>query len=101
MRPTFLLVSLSLSLFATSCSVPKYQPTAAPYEQAIVRGELKEALAFFETLAQQAEESASASWFPQEYWVTAAEAYSQASTAAFFTGQLEKSIAYGEKAVET
>jgi len=58
-------------------------------------------MASLEAQAQEAEKNASASWFPQAYWQTATAAYSQASTAAIFSGQLEKSIAYGEKALET
>ena len=43
MKPTVLLASFSLPLFAIGCSVPKYQATQAAYRQAVVRGELKEA----------------------------------------------------------
>jgi len=101
MRPTVLLLSFSLPLFAIGCSVPKYRPTEASYRQAIVRGELKEALASFEAQAQEAEKNASTSWFPQQYWIAATEVYGLASSAALYSGQLEKSIAYGEKAQES
>src|SRR5262245_51609449 len=100
MKPTVLLAFFALPLLAIGCFVPKYQPTEAAYHQAVVRAELREALASYEAQAQEAEKNASTSWFPQQYWIVATEAYSRASTAAIFNGQLEKSIAYGEKAVE-
>ena len=100
MKPTVLLVSFSLPLFAIGCSVPKYQPTAASYHQAVVRGELKEALASYEAQAREAEKNAQASLFPQQYWRAAAEAYRRAADAAREAGQLQKAITYGEKALE-
>ena len=100
MKPTVLLVSFSLSLLAIGCSVPKYQSTVASYRQAIVQGELKEALASYEAQAREAEKNAQASLFPQQYWQAAAEAYSRAANAAREAGQLQKAITYGEKALE-
>ena len=100
MKPAVLLVSFSLPLFAVGCSVPKYQPTTAAYHQAIVRGELKEALASYEAQAREAEKNAQASLFPQQYWQAAAEAYRRLRRAARAAGQLQKAITYGEKALE-
>jgi CHAT domain-containing protein len=100
MKPTVLLVSFSLPLFTIGCSVPKYQPTAASYHQAVVRGELKEALASYEAQAREAEKNAQASLFPQQPWRVAADAYRRAADAAREAGQLQKAITYGEKALE-
>jgi CHAT domain-containing protein len=100
MKPIFLSVSLSLSLFAISCAVPKYQPTVGSYRQAIARGELKEALTSYEVQAREAEQNARGSLFPQQYWREAAEAYGMAGNAAREAGQLQKAIKYGEKALE-
>src|SRR5499433_1471548 len=100
MKPTVLLVSVSLPLFAIGCSVPKYQTTFASYRQAIVQGELKEALASYESQAREAEKNAQGSLFPQQYWREAVEAYSLAGNTARRAGQLQKAITYGEKALE-
>ena len=91
MRPTVFLVSFSLPLFTLGCSVPKYQPTTAAYRQAVVQGELKEALVSYEVQA---------SLFPQQHWQAAVEAYAWAANTARAAGQLQKAITYGEKALE-
>src|SRR5262245_6206321 len=100
MKPMVLLVSFSLPLFATGCSVPKYQVTAASYEQAVVRGELNEVLVSYEAQAREAEKSAHGSLFPQQYWEAAVDAYRRAADAARSAGQLQKAITYSEKALE-
>src|SRR5262249_42390632 len=101
MKPTtVLLVSVSLPLFAIGCSVPKYQTTFASYRQAIVQGELKEALASYESQAREAERNAQGSLFPQQYWREAVQAYGLAGNTARSAGQLQKAITYGEKALE-
>ena len=100
MRPAVFLISFSLPLLALGCSVPKYQPTPTSYRQAIARGELKEALTSYAAQAREAEQNAESSMFPQYYWQTAAEAYSQAGNAAREAGQLQKAIRYGERAFE-
>jgi CHAT domain-containing protein len=100
MRPTVLLVFFSLPLLAIGCSVPKYQSTFSSYRQAIVRGELKEALASYESQAREAEKSAQGSLFPQQYWREAVQAYGLAGNTARFAGQLQKAITHGEKALE-
>ena len=95
-------VIIALMLFfASSCAIPEFQATDWSIHRAVVRGKTKEALASLEAQAREAEKNASASWFPQAYWATATEAYSRASTAALYSGRLEESITYGEKAVET
>src|SRR5215813_7838118 len=99
MKPTVFLISF-LPLFGLGCSVPKYQPTPPSYGQAIVQGELKEALASYEAQGREAEKNAQGSLFPQQYWREAVEAYAWAAAAAGRTGQLQKAITYGEKALE-
>jgi CHAT domain-containing protein len=100
MKPAVLLVSFSLPLFAIGCSVPKYQLTEPAYRQAVVQGEIKEALASYEAQAREAEKNAQASLFPQQYWQAASGAYRRAAQAARHAGQLQKGITYGEKALE-
>src|SRR5262245_49953758 len=94
-------IAALMLFFASSCAIPEFQATDWSTNKAVVRGKTKEALASLEAQAQEAEKNASVSWFPQAYWVAATQAYSQASKAAIYSGQLEKSIAYGEKALET
>src|SRR5262249_55755279 len=91
------IVALML-FFASSCAIPEFQATDWSTYRAVVHGKTGEALASLEAQAQEAEKNVSASWFPQGYWIAATAAYNQASTAAMLSGQLEKSIALGEKA---
>src|SRR5215831_455306 len=100
MKPTVLLVSFSLPFLSLGCSVPKYESTFPSYRQAIVRGQLKEALASYEYQAREAEKSAQGSLFPQYYWREAVQTYGLAGNAARRAGQLQKAITYGEKALE-
>ena len=100
MKPVVLLVSLSLPLFGIGCSIPKYQPTVGSYRQAILQGQLKEALTSYEAQAQEEEKNAQGSLFPQQYWQAAADAYRLAAQAARDAGQLQKAITYGEKALK-
>ena len=100
MTPTVLLAFIAVPLLSIACSVPKYQVTAAAYQQAIVRGEVKELLASYEAQALEADESAQASLFPQQYWRAAVDAYRRAADAARSAGQLQKAITYGERALE-
>src|SRR5262245_54428189 len=99
MKPA-LLVSISLSLLAIGCSVPKYQLTEPVYRQAVVKGELTEALASYEAQAREAEQNAQASLFPQQYWQATADVYQLAGRTAWAAGQLQKAITYGEKSLE-
>jgi CHAT domain-containing protein len=100
MKPTVVLAFFALPLLAIACSVPKYQVTAASYEQAVVRGELNEVLVSYEAQAREAEKSAHGSLFPQQYWEAAVDAYRRAADAAGSAGQLQKAITYSEKALE-
>jgi CHAT domain-containing protein/tetratricopeptide (TPR) repeat protein len=98
-------VAAVMLFFASSCAVsePPFEVdlvnSAIPTRRALLRGEIKEALAFYEAEARQAEKNAAASWFPERDWVVATVAYREASSAALQTGQLEKAINYAEKAL--
>ena len=81
-KHTAWVASTLLLLFVQSCSVPRYQPTYFSTFRALLRGEINEALASYESQAQEAEKNAASSWFPQEYWKSATSAYTEASRAA-------------------
>ena len=99
---SFNIVCLSLAtlVLTSSCTVPKYQPSYATSYNALLRRELAEALAAYETQGQKAEKNAAASWFPTHDWGTASVAYAEASRLAQWTGQLQKAIIYGQKALD-
>lgn len=54
-----------------------------------------------ETSAFEAEKNAAASPSPQKYWLDASSSYGEASWAARSSGQLQKSLSYAERALET
>ena len=89
-------------LAAAGCAVQqaKFDGTTASLRSALLQGEIKNALAFYEVEAQRAEKDATSSSFPRQYWGAAVTAYLQASRAASFAGQLHKAITYGEKALD-
>ena len=77
-------------------------PIAATRD-AIVRGESQQALSALETKAVEAEKQAASAFFAvsaQRYWVEASIAYREASGLARNSGQLQKAISYGSKALE-
>ncbi len=78
----------------------KFEVSYASSRLALLSGEVKEALASFESQAKEAENNAAASQAPQPYWKAANTAYSEASRLAGFSGQLQKAITYGQKALE-
>lgn len=90
-------------LFASGCAVqqPKFQLTYASTRQALIRGEIQEALAFYESQAREAEKNAETSWSSTQHWESATAAYTEAARAASLSGQLQKAITYGEKALAT
>ena len=92
----------SLFLLVSGCAVqqPRFDDTNASIRNAQLRGEIKQALAHYESEARQAEHDAATSLFPQRYWGFAVNAYSQAASAARVAGQLQKAITYGEKALD-
>jgi len=74
--------------------------TALTTSRAAARGEIKEAVTLYEAQAQQAEKDAAASSSPQQFWTAALAGYREAARAATSSGQLQKAIAYGEKALD-
>jgi CHAT domain-containing protein len=94
-----------LPIFFVGCAVsePRFEidlvNSGLPTRRALLRGETKEALAFYEAEARQAETNATASWFPERDWAIATVAYREASRAALHSGQLQKAIAHAEKAL--
>jgi CHAT domain-containing protein len=92
----------SLFFLVSGCAVqqPRFDDTNASIRNAQLRGEIKQALAHYESEARQAEYDAATSLFPQRYWGFAVNAYSQAASAARVAGQLQKAITYGEKALD-
>src|SRR5262245_10646961 len=96
-------VLLLIVLVGCTVSEPRFDValvnSGIPTRRALLRGEIKEALAFYEAAAKQAEKNAAASWFPERDWVVATVAYREASVAARQSGQLQKAIAHAEKAL--
>ena len=92
----------SLFLLVSGCAVqqPTFDDTNASIRNAQLRGEIKQALAHYESEARQAEHDAAKSLFPQRYWGFAVNAYLQAASAARVAGQLQKAITYGERALD-
>ena len=96
-------VLLPIVLVGCTVSEPRFEidlvHSTLPTRRALLKGEIKEALAFYEAEAEQAEKNAAVSWFPERDWVVATVAYREASVAARWSGQLQKAIAHAEKAV--
>ena len=94
-----------LLIFFVGCAVsePRFEIDLVHSEittrRALLRGEIKEALAFYEAEATQAEKNALASWFPQRDWVIATVAYREASSTALKSGELQKAIAYAKRSL--
>ena len=89
--------------FLSGCAIlpeRKFEATYASSRRALLRGELKEVLAFYESQAQEAEKNAVASSSPQKHWAAATMAYAEASRVATWSGQLQKTVTYGEKSLE-
>src|SRR5215467_5588277 len=105
MTPTNTVISTVIGLIfllVSGCTVqqPKFDDTVASRRNAQLRGEIKQALAHYESEAREAEHDAATSKFPQRYWGFAVNAYVQAAGAARVAGQLQKAITYGEKALD-
>lgn len=93
-------VVLLLLAPASSSAASKFGLDMQSTRRAFLRGEILEALTFFEVTAREAEEKARANPPGLEHFELAAKAYYQASTAARLAGQLQKAVSYGEKGVE-
>jgi hypothetical protein len=68
-------VSFVILVFVSGCSSPRY--TSA--DKALLKGEIRDALAILEFRAKEAEENARISWWPRQHLVTASWAYGEAS----------------------
>ena len=90
-------VSFVILVFVSGCSSPRPYRSA---DTAVLKGEIREALAIFELQAKEAEKNARISWWPREHFATASWAYAEASKVALYSGQLQKAVTYGEKALE-
>jgi len=94
---------MAIVFMGCAVSEPRFEidlvNSAIPTRKALVRGEIKEALAFYEIEARQAQKNAAVSWFPERDWVRAIVAYREASSAARQSGELQKAIAYAERSL--
>ena len=91
---------LLLFLLGSGCSVSNVDTSFRAMRTAVLAGKINDALASYEIQAQEAEKAAAGSLFSQYYWGVAIVAYMQAASAANFSGQLQKAVVYGEKALE-
>jgi CHAT domain-containing protein len=102
-RSVLSVVLLPIVFIGCAVSEPRFEidpvNSAIPTRKALVRGEIKEALAFYEAEAMRAEKNAAASWFPEQDWVIATVAYREASNAARQSGELQKAIADAERSL--
>jgi len=85
------------------CSTPRpeFETKVSSFRAAESTARVREALAFYESQAQQAEKQASANLSAKQYWEVASRNYAFASRAAKSIGDLQKSILYAEKALQT
>ena len=91
---------LLLFLLGSGCSVSNVDTSFRAMRTAVLAGKTNDALASYEIQAQEAEKAAASSLFSQYYWGVAIVAYMQAASAAHSSGQLQKAVVYGEKALE-
>jgi tetratricopeptide (TPR) repeat protein len=89
-------VSFLILVFVSGCSSPRYRSA----DNALLKGEIRDALAILEFQAREAEENARMSWWPRQHLATASWAYGEASKVALYSGQLQKAVTYGEKSLE-
>jgi tetratricopeptide (TPR) repeat protein len=93
-------IFLLFLLLGSGCSVSNVDTSSRSMRTTLLAGKIKDALASYEIQAQEAEKDAAGSLFSQYYWGVAIIAYMQAASAANSSGQLQKAIIYGEKALE-
>jgi tetratricopeptide (TPR) repeat protein len=90
-----------VGLFLAGCwSRPEFEPTAVSSWSAMSSGKLTDSLRAYELRAAEAERQANESVFPLPYWNEATENYYYASRAARYSGDLQKSIIYAERALD-
>jgi CHAT domain-containing protein len=85
----------------TGCSVNEFEATGWSATEAIATGKVKEFLSAMEAKASVAEKNALSTRSTQAYWKVASSAYGEASWAARSGGQLQKSLSYAQRALET
>ena len=78
--------------FIPVCFAQNYAADPTSARAAIMKGEAKEFLSAMEAQGQEAEKN--------EKWAVAARAYNAAAWAAVYSGQLQKALSYGGKALE-
>jgi tetratricopeptide (TPR) repeat protein len=95
--------TIILILLVSGCAVsqPEFETTGPSLRTAISAGKTQEALAFYEAEAQEAEQSALSSTSSQQQWERASAAYKYASRMALHSGNPQKALLYGEKALDT
>src|SRR5215510_903067 len=95
--------TIILILLVSGCAVsqPEFEATAPSAWRAISAGKTREAAAFYEAAAQEAERGALSSTFPQQQWERASAAYAFACRMALQSGDYQKARLYGEKALDT
>jgi len=88
-------------LLASSPASPelKFGTGGGSIKKALREGKIEEALAYYEFIAAESEKKASTNG-SREDWTAASEAYSAASHAARYLGDLQKANDYGYKALE-
>ncbi len=91
----------SLLLFTLGCSTPAFDLLPGSTGRALASRQIKRAIPSYESQAQEEEKKAASSVFSQQHRSTASSAYRFAPRAARYSGQLQKSISYSEKALET
>jgi tetratricopeptide (TPR) repeat protein len=92
-----LIVLLAFSSIGESAQ-PTFETSLTGARQATSAGEAKKALRYFETQAAKFEQSARSEETPRASLEAASRAYREASNSAFFLGDLQKALDYGEKA---
>ncbi len=90
--------AIFIAVVVSGCAIPKFDGTVASNRRALLRGEIKEALAFYETQAQEAERNTDRR-SSGAFGMTVLSAYVNAADTARIAGQLQKAITYGEKAL--
>ena len=92
-----MIMLLAFSTIAESAQ-PAFETSLTGARRATSAGEARKALRHFETQAAEFEQGAKSDNSPQVYLELASRAYREASNTAFFLGDLQKALDYGEKA---
>ena len=98
MVPWIILIVLLAIPSTSGAAQPAFETSLTGARRAISAGEAKKALRYFETQAAKFEESARSEEAPRASLEAASRAYREASNAAFYLGDLQKAVDYGENA---